>query len=180
MNTNTIIVMTSNIGAEKLTKQAAKIGFKVDDEANTDDREYEEKCKEVLKELKDHMRPEFLNRLDHIIVFNALHQKHIRRIVELHLTKLTGRLKEQGYKLNVAKDVVDLLAQKGFDPEYGARPVRRIVQERIENDIAEHILNGVFRKGDTINVLLKSEDKIEFMPSPKKKSVKKTEGKMVA
>ena len=177
--TNTIIVMTSNVGAEKLTKQAAKIGFTIEDEAATEDQEYEEKCKEVLKELKDHMRPEFLNRLDHIIVFNALHQKHIRRIVELHLSKLTKRLKEQGYKLNVANDVVNLLAQKGFDPEYGARPVRRVVQERIEDGIAEHILKGVFRKGDTINVLLKSEDKIEFMPSPEtKKLVKKKEGKV--
>jgi len=95
--TNTIIVMTSNIGAEKLTKQAAKIGFKLEEESARDELEYEEKRKEVLKELKEHFRPEFLNRLDHIIVFNALNQKHICKIVELHLQKLEARLKEQGY-----------------------------------------------------------------------------------
>ena len=135
--------------------------------------EYEEKRKEVLKELKDHMRPEFLNRLDHIIVFNALHQKHICKIVGLQLQKLTDRLKEQGYKLNVHKAVVDLLAQEGFDSEYGARPVRRVVQEKIEDGIAEHILKGIFAKNDTINVGLQGENKIEFLPSEKKKARKK-------
>jgi ATP-dependent Clp protease ATP-binding subunit ClpC len=171
--TNTIIVMTSNIGAEKLTKQAAKIGFKLDDDSKTEDMEYEEKRKEVLKELKEHMRPEFLNRLDHIIVFNPLHQKEIRKIVDLHIIKLGDRLKEQDYKLVTSKDVIELLAKEGFDPEYGARPVRRVVQEKIEDGIAEHILNGVFKKGDTIKIILKGEDKIEFMPEVKKpKAVK--------
>ena len=185
--TNTIIIMTSNIGAEKLTKQAARIGFTVEDESLKEDQKYEEKCKEVLKELKDHMRPEFLNRLDHIIVFNALHQKHICKIVDLQLQKLAGRLKEQDYKLNVHRNVVDLLAKEGFDPEYGARPVRRIVQEKIEDGIAENILNGVFKKGDMINVVL-SNGKIEFLPdrsgsggpSEKKKTKKKEEQKAAA
>ncbi len=163
---NTIIIMTSNIGAAKLTKQAAKIGFNLSEETTREEVEYEEKRKEVLRELKEHMRPEFLNRLDHIIVFNALNQKHMIKIVELHIEKLGARLKEQGYKIVVGKKVIDLLAKEGFDPEYGARPVRRTVQEKMEDGIAEAILQGIFAKGDTINVTLRN-DKIEFLPSGK-------------
>lgn len=172
--TNTIIVMTSNIGAAKLTKQAAKIGFKLEDDSlKTEEAEYEEKRQEVLKELKEIMRPEFLNRLDHVIVFNPLHPKEICKIVDLHIEKLAERLKEQGYALDVSPKVVNLLAKEGFDPEYGARPVRRKVQEMLEDGIAENILNGVFAKGDTIKVMLRGENKIEFMPAGKTPSKKK-------
>jgi len=163
--TNTIIVMTSNVGAAKLTKQAAKIGFKLsDDSAKTEEQEYEEKRQEVLRELKEMMRPEFLNRIDHVIVFNPLHQEDIRKIVQLHIDRLADRLKEQGYSLDVASKVINLIAKEGFDPEYGARPIRRKVQEEIEDGIAEHILNGVFKKGDTIRVVLHGEKKIDFLP----------------
>jgi ATP-dependent Clp protease ATP-binding subunit ClpC len=183
--TNTIIIMTSNIGAEKLTKQAAKIGFKLED-APDEEKEYEEKRKEVLKELKDRMRPEFLNRLDHVIVFNPLHQKEIRKIVELQIAKLAARLGEKEFNINVQNGVIDLIAKQGFDPEYGARPVRRVVQERVEDGIAEHILKSIFRKGDTINIVLQGEGRIEFLPDrpdekkkgkKKEKSVKKEEVK---
>ncbi|MBI1812932.1 ATP-dependent Clp protease ATP-binding subunit [Candidatus Peregrinibacteria bacterium] len=161
--TNTIIVMTSNIGAEKLTKQAAKIGFKLEEEARGEEAEYEEKCKEVLKELKDHLRPEFLNRVDHIIVFNALNQQHIRKIVRMHLGMLATRLREQEYTIDIDPKAINLLAEEGFDPEYGARPVRRVIQDRIESEIAEHILKGIFRKGDVIRVVRKEKDKLEFL-----------------
>jgi ATP-dependent Clp protease ATP-binding subunit ClpC len=176
--TNTIIVMTSNIGAEKLTKQAAKIGFKTEEDASVE-KEYEEKKKEVLKELKEHMRPEFLNRLDHIIVFNPLSQKEIRKIVDLHIGKLADRLSEQEYKLTVKKEVIALLAKEGFDPEYGARPVRRVVQEKVEDGIAEHILKGVFKKGDMIHVVLQGKEKIEFLPSEKKPKRQKNDQEKV-
>jgi ATP-dependent Clp protease ATP-binding subunit ClpC len=163
--TNTVIVMTSNIGAEKLTKQAAKIGFKIESEALAEETEYEQKCKEVTQELKEHLRPEFLNRVDHIIVFNALNQQHIRKIVRMHLGLLEKRLKEQGYALDIDPKAINLLAEEGFDPEYGARPVRRVIQERMEAEIAEHILKGIFRKGDTIHVTGKDKDKLEFLPA---------------
>lgn len=164
---NTIIVMTSNIGAGKLTKQAAKIGFKLQDEARKEETEYEEKRQEVIKELKDNMRPEFLNRIDHIIVFNALNQLHIRKIVKKQLGEFERRLKEQGYLLSVDAKVIALLGQWGFDPEYGARPVRRVIQEKLEDEVAEHILKGIFHPGDVIRIVKKADDKLEFLHGTK-------------
>ncbi len=177
---NTIIVMTSNIGAAKLTQQAAMIGFKLENEAKSEEKEYEQKREEVLKELKDHLRPEFVNRIDHIIVFNALNQVHIRKIVKMHLDELTARLKLQGYDLEVDAKALALLGEQGFDPEYGARPVRRVIQHKIEDDIAEHILKGVFRPGDTICVVKKGDDGFDFLPGNAKKApVRETEAMSV-
>ena len=167
--TNAIIVMTSNIGADKLTKQAGKIGFQLENESEKEDHDYEEKCEEVIQELKDNLRPEFLNRIDHTIVFNALHQEHIRKIVKLHLNLFAERLKKQGYKLDVDQNVINYLAQEGFDPEYGARPVRRVIQERIEDEIAEHILKEIFLPDDTIHIIKKDKDNLEFLPGEIKK-----------
>jgi ATP-dependent Clp protease ATP-binding subunit ClpA len=110
------------------------------------------------------MRPEFLNRIDHIIIFNALKQEEIRKIVKLHLQLLEERLKEQGYTLDIDQKAVNLLAEQGFDPEYGARPVRRVIQEKVEDEIAEHILKGIFSEGDTIRIVRKGKDDLEFLP----------------
>ncbi|HCI03404.1 MAG: ATP-dependent Clp protease ATP-binding subunit [Candidatus Pacebacteria bacterium] len=163
--TNTIIIMTSNIGAEKLTKQAAKIGFQLESEIKQEEMDYEEKCEEVMKELKDKLRPEFLNRIDSISIFNALSQEDIRKIVKIHVSYLQDRLKEQKLKIDVDAKALGVLAKKGFDPEYGARPVRRVIQEMLEDEIAEHILKGIFDEGDTIKVVRKGEDKLELLPA---------------
>jgi len=171
--TNTIIVMTSNIGAEKLTKQAAKIGFHLESEAGKEEKDYEEKCEEVIAELKEKLRPEFLNRVDNIIVFNALAQEEIRKIVRIHLGQLQERLKDQDLKIDVDAKTINLLAEKGFDPEYGARPVRRVIQEMIEDEIAEHILKGIFSKGDIIRIVKKDKDKLEFLHGEKKERAAK-------
>ncbi len=160
---NTIIVMTSNIGADKLTKEAGKIGFKLGEEAKREEQLYEEKRQEVLKELKDNFRPEFLNRIDQVIIFNALSQDSIRKIVQIHLGQLGLRLKEQGYGLDADSKAVSVLAKLGFDPEYGARPIRRAIQEHLEDEIAESILKGMFKKGDTIRVVGKENDKLMLM-----------------
>jgi len=162
--TNTIIVMTSNIGAEKLTKQAARIGFKLEGEAGAEERGYEEKRDEVLAELKEYFRPEFLNRLDHIVVFNALNQEHIQKIVKMHVDFLAERLKGQQLTLKVDQKAIAVLAKLGFDPEYGARPVRRMIQEKLEDEIAEAILKEVFRPGDTICVTRKNDDAVTILP----------------
>lgn len=177
---NTIIVMTSNIGAEKLTKQAAKIGFKLENDATKEENEYELKCAEVINELKDNVRPEFLNRIDHIIVFNALAQEHIRKIVHIHLKELESRLNKEGYHLEMNDEAINLLAKEGFDPEYGARPVRRVIQQKIEDEIAEHILKDVFKPGDTILVTKKDEDTFEFMPGEKEQAKERTSRTKVA
>jgi ATP-dependent Clp protease ATP-binding subunit ClpC len=171
---NTIIVMTSNIGAEKLTKQAAKIGFHLENETTKEDHDYEAKCEEVIQELKSNVRPEFLNRIDHVLVFNALHQEHIRKIVKLHISEFSERLKKKGFKLEVDQNVINFLAQEGFDPEYGARPVRRVIQERMEDEIAEHILKDIFMSGDIIHVVKKDKDKLDFLPGKAKKKTSST------
>lgn len=160
---NTIIVMTSNIGADKLTKEAGKIGFKLGDDARREEQIYEEKRQEVLRELKDHFKPEFLNRIDHTIVFNALTQEDIRKIVQLHVDKLSARLKEQGYGLVTDAKAIEILGTLGFDPEYGARPVRRTIQDKLEDQIAESILKGMFQKGDTIKVVGRDKDELMLM-----------------
>ncbi len=165
---NTIIVMTSNIGADKLTKQAAKIGFKLEEDAVAEEKAYEEKCKEVTAELKDHLRPEFINRIDHIMVFNALDQHSIRKIVKMHLDLLEVRLKEKGFSIEIDQKAVNLLGELGFDPEYGARPVRRVIQDRIEDEIAEHILKGIFEEGDIIRIVKKGKDKLDFLHGERK------------
>ncbi|MBM3231312.1 ATP-dependent Clp protease ATP-binding subunit [Candidatus Peregrinibacteria bacterium] len=168
---NTIIVMTSNIGADKLTKQAAKIGFKLESEAKAEEAAYEEKRKEVIAELKEHMRPEFINRIDHIMVFNALDQGTIRKIVKMHLDRFAERLREKGFELDVDQKALYYLAEQGFDPQYGARPVRRVIQEKIEDEIAEHILKGIFNEGDTIRVLKKNKDALEFLHGQKGRKI---------
>ena len=167
---NTIIVMTSNIGAEKLTKQAAKIGFKLEEEAKAEEIAYEEKRKEVLKELKANLRPEFINRIDHIMVFNALDQNTIRKIVKMHIDVLSERLKTKGYTIEIDQKAINILGEHGFDPQYGARPVRRVIQERIEDEIAEHILKGIFEPGDTIKIVSKGKDSLDFLHGNKKAS----------
>ncbi len=171
---NTIIVMTSNIGADKLTKQAAKIGFKLEEEATAEEKAYDEKCKEVVKELKDNLRPEFINRIDHIMVFNALDQHCIRKIVKMHLELFEERLKEKGFSLEVDQKAINILGELGFDPEYGARPVRRVIQEKIEDEVAEHILKGIFNEGDCIKIVAKGKDTLEFLHCEKAKKTEKS------
>ncbi|MFA5800233.1 MAG: ATP-dependent Clp protease ATP-binding subunit [Candidatus Peribacteraceae bacterium] len=171
---NAIIVMTSNIGAEKLTKEAGKIGFKLGDDARHEAQIYEEKRQEVLRELKDTFRPEFLNRVDQIIIFNALSQESIRKIVQIHIGQLAERLREQGFGLRVDTKAIGILATLGFDPEYGARPVRRTIQERLEDQIAENILKGMFKKGDLICVVGKDKDELLLLhDEPAKKTQEK-------
>ncbi|MBT4119504.1 MAG: ATP-dependent Clp protease ATP-binding subunit, partial [Candidatus Peribacter sp.] len=151
-----------------LTKQAAKIGFKLEEDAVAEEKAYEEKCKEVTAELKEHLRPEFINRIDHIMVFNALDQHSIRKIVKMHLDMLEVRLKEKGFSIEIDQKAINLLGELGFDPEYGARPVRRVIQDRIEDEIAEHILKGIFEEGDVISIVKKGKDKLDFLHGERK------------
>jgi ATP-dependent Clp protease ATP-binding subunit ClpC len=150
---NTIIVMTSNIGAD-LIKRETSLGFAVprheQDEESRARRDYEEMRKKLLEELKRVFRPEFLNRVDNVIVFHALSQEEIARIVDLELDKVRTRLVEYDIGLEVTAGASELLAEEGYSEEYGARPLRRVIQNRIEDTISDAILAGTFEAGDTI------------------------------
>ncbi|MFA4814605.1 MAG: ATP-dependent Clp protease ATP-binding subunit [Candidatus Gracilibacteria bacterium] len=160
--TNAIIVMTSNIGARKLTEGAAPIGFKLNtSEMDAALQGFEHKKDEVLKDLKAHFKPEFLNRVDNIVVFRPLTHANIKQIVEIHVRELQDRIKDKGIVLDLTPTALDLLATLSTDPDYGARPVRRKVQELIEDPLSQGLLDGDFEEGDVLQIL-KVEDRIEL------------------
>ena len=149
---NTIIIMTSNIGSELIRKEGS-IGFisRVD-ETKVAQISYDKMKGKVLEEVKKTFRPEFLNRIDGVVVFHALTIEHIRKIVELMLTQVQGQLKEKAITLEVTDAAKDLLGEKGYDPAFGARPLRRIIERLVEDPLSEAILNGRFRSGETVLV----------------------------
>jgi ATP-dependent Clp protease ATP-binding subunit ClpC len=146
---NTIIVMTSNIGAE-LIRQDNTLGFSTQvDEENTSKEAYERMKEKVLSEVKRFFRPEFLNRIDGLIVFHALNQEHILKIVDLMLIEVEEHLKEREINLEVTAAAKELLADKGYDPIFGARPLKRLIQDLIEDPLSEKLLEGKLQGGDT-------------------------------
>ena len=160
--TNSIIIMTSNIGARKLTEGAAPIGFKLNSsELDAALQTFEHKKEEVLKDLKDHFKPEFLNRVDNIVVFRPLTHENIKQIVEIHVRDLQKHIKDKGIVLELTPEALDLLATLSTDPDYGARPVRRKVQELIEDPLSQGFLDEEFGEGDTVQII-KKDDKIEL------------------
>ncbi len=167
---NTIIVMTSNIGAE-LIKRDMTLGFAVrTDEAKTAERDYEKMKEKVLGELKKAFRPEFLNRIDNIVVFHALNKEHLRQIVDLELRTIRDQLAEKGVGLEVTETAKDLLCEKGYDPTFGARPLRRVIQDMVEDPLSEWVLEGRFQEGDTA-VIDSEEDRITIRSGALAKSL---------
>ena len=156
---NTIIVMTSNIGADVIKRQTG-FGFqhKVD-EAMEEKLAYDEMRKKLIEALKRVFRPEFINRLDSVIVFRALSRSDIQQIVTLELDKVAERLKDNNIALTASPAAVDQLAEEGYDPDMGARPLRRIIQQKIEDRLSDALLAGEFSEGDTIEVHV-NEDKV--------------------
>jgi len=152
---NGIIVMTSNIGAE-LIRKGSTIGFTSRiDEAKTRQLAYEQMKEKLLGELKKTFRPEFLNRIDGVVVFHALTKEHIRKIVDLMLSTVAKQLAEKGVKLEVTDAAKDLLGEKGYDEVFGARPLRRVIQNMVEDTLSEDLLRGKFHEGDTAVVDVK-------------------------
>ena len=145
---NTVIIMTSNIGARNMVENK-KIGF--DDNASKV-KKYEEIKNGVMAELKKEFRPEFLNRVDEIIVFKQLEEKEIGEIVDLMLKASIGRLKERDIKVKVSESMKKHICQKGFDPVYGARPLKRVIQSDVEDKLAEGLLDGKIKDGDNIKI----------------------------
>jgi ATP-dependent Clp protease ATP-binding subunit ClpC len=149
---NAIIVMTTNVGAEEIKKQTS-LGFQLKHDEKTEERQsYEEMRKKLTESLKKVFRPEFINRLDSVIVFRSLNKDDIRQIVTLELNKVTERLAEHAVKLIATEAALDLLAESGFDVEMGARPLRRVIQQKVEDPLSDALLAGTFCEGCTVLV----------------------------
>lgn len=155
---NTLIILTSNIGANEVKSFGKSMGFETDSTSLTE----ETKSLELIKKaLKKKFKPEFLNRINDTIIFNNLVEEDINKIVYLELEKLKKRIQEMSYKLNVSKEVVDFIAKEGYDEEYGARPLGRAIQHYIEDPVADEILNGNVKEGDTLYITF-DKDKEEI------------------
>ena len=148
---NTLIILTTNLGAKKLQDFGTGIGFSNNSYANE-----EAKKQVLLKEMKNFFSPEFLNRIDDTIMFNSLTQENISKITEIELNKLIARLDELGYKISYDKTLVDYLAKVGFDELYGARPLKRAIQDKVEDLISEELLTG--KVVENKQYILKVED----------------------
>jgi ATP-dependent Clp protease ATP-binding subunit ClpC len=173
---NCIIVMTSNIGAEMIRRQA-NLGFALKkDEKAEEEQNYEEMRKKLLDSLKKVFRPEFINRLDGVIVFHPLNQVHIRNIVNVELEKVAVRMRDHNIALHASEAALDLLATEGFNPEMGARPLRRVIQDKVEDRLSDAVLSHEFNDGDTVLVDV-NKDKEVILKREKKKKVALVEEK---
>ncbi|MCR8850823.1 ATP-dependent protease ATP-binding subunit ClpC [Rossellomorea sp. SC111] len=163
---NTVLIMTSNVGAQSL-KSNKYVGFNIQDGK----QDYKDMKGKVMEELKRAFRPEFLNRIDEIIVFHSLEKDHLKEIVTLMSNQLTSRLKEQDIHLELSPAAKEKIADEGFDPEYGARPLRRAIQKHVEDKLSEELLRGKVLTGQ--NILIDVEDS-EFVVKVKKEEAANT------
>lgn len=155
---NAIIVMTSNVGADMIKRQTS-LGFALKQDEEMEERlAYEEMRKKLLDSLKRVFRPEFINRLDSVIVFRSLSKDDIKKIVDLELKKVSNRLKEHAITLSTTPPALEILADLGYDPEMGARPLRRVIQQKVEDRLSDALLAGEFNDGDAIIVDVEEEE----------------------
>jgi len=155
---NAVIIMTSNIGARAIISPK-KLGFGTIDD---DKKNYEAMKNNVMDEVKQTFKPEFLNRIDETIVFHSLSKEHVKKVVTIMLKTLVNRCKNQmNLDLVVRDSVKKFIAESGYDEKYGARPLRRAIQNKIEDKLAEEILKGVIKNGDTVAVGMKNKQ-VEF------------------
>ena len=170
---NTIIVMTSNIGAKKLTEKAAPLGFALeDDKIEQAEKDYDKIKTGVMADLKDHFRPEFLNRVDKVVVFRPLTNDHIKDIVKLHIGYLQDRIKDRKITLDLTPGALELLAKVSYDPQYGARPVRRKIQELVEDQLTQKFLEGAISDGDAVKIMKEGEEIVLKKARAVKKEIK--------
>ena len=155
---DTVIIMTSNLGARVITDKKA-LGFSNEKEKENVEKQYEETKKEVMEVVKKELRPEFINRIDEIIVFHKLNEEEISKIIDLMLQEVVNRLNAQKYDVKIDKSVKELVAKKGIDKNFGARPLRRTIQSLVEDSLAEDILDGKLEKGKKTTIIAK-EDKV--------------------
>lgn len=166
---NTIIIMTSNVGASMIKRQTS-LGFGAMQEEEAD---FEGMKAKIMEESRKSFKPEFLNRLDDLVVFHMLEKKDLNQIVDLEVDKLVKRLEDKEIAMKLAPTARDFLSEKGFDPEYGARPMRRAVERHLEDPLAEALLRGEVKAGDTVKVVhKKGADELSFDASPPKRKKK--------
>ncbi len=172
---NALIVMTSNIGADMIKRQT-NLGFSIKrDEVTEEKLAYEDMRKKLTESLKRVFRPEFINRLDSVIVFRSLNKEDIQKIVQLELDKVARRLEEHQVKLVATPEALNKLADLGFDPEMGARPLRRVIQQKVEDPLSDALLSGEFRDGESVVIELVEDEivlkKSEIEPDPTEEAV---------
>jgi ATP-dependent Clp protease ATP-binding subunit ClpC len=159
---NAIIVMTSNIGADMIKSQTS-LGFQLKrDEAAAEQVSYDDMRKRLNDSLKRSFRPEFINRLDSVVIFRSLNKNDIEQIVSLELAKVAERLTEHNLTLHATPGALSALAEKGFDTEFGARPLRRVIQQRVEDPLSDRLLSGEFVNGDIVEVDISPEGELEL------------------
>jgi len=169
---NTIIILTSNVGASMIKRQTS-LGFNA---MNEDESDFDGMKEKILEEAKRHFKPEFLNRLDEPVVFHMLEKKDLEKIVDLEVDKLLGRLKEKGVKFTLDSNARDLLIDKGYDPNYGARPMRRAVERYLEDPLAESLLRGNIKEGSEVVVThVKGDEALSFKNKNSKKAKAKAD-----
>jgi len=171
--TNCVIIMTSNLGVKKIQDFGSGVGFGTTAKKSQEDTFTR---KTIMNSLQKKFAPEFLNRIDEVIIFNSLSKENIHKIIEIELSKLYLRIEELGYKIKLSKKAKDFLADKGYDKKYGARPLKRTIQKHVEDLIASEILNSMINEGDTINIdynLSKEELNIKIQNKKESKTSKK-------
>jgi ATP-dependent Clp protease ATP-binding subunit ClpA len=153
---NTLIIMTSNLGSERLM-ETGRIGFNLNGKGEEKEilkaaSSYEEMKHQVMGDVRKFFRPEFINRLDGILVFHPLSRESVRKIVDLKLAELAHQLEDQGISMQVSEAAKDMLADKGYEPMYGARPLTRVIREELENELANQIIDGTLVEGDLVQI----------------------------
>lgn len=169
---NAILVMTSNIGADVIKNQSS-LGFALKRDEETEERlSYEDMRKKLSESLKRAFRPEFINRLDSVVIFRSLNKEDIQKIVSLELAKVAERLKEHNLVLNASAEALASIAEQGYDAEFGARPLKRVIQQKVEDTLSDKLLSGEFTDGDSIEVNVNDDGAIilekaqEKLPEP--------------
>ncbi len=148
---NTVIIMTSNLGSQQIQEMSSN-------------NDYEGMKQVVMDIVSQHFRPEFINRVDETVVFHPLGREQIREIAKIQMQQLDARLQEQDFTLHISEEAIDILGEAGFDPVYGARPLKRAIQQYLENPLAQMILNGDYMPGDVINIVANGSE-LEFVPA---------------
>jgi ATP-dependent Clp protease ATP-binding subunit ClpC len=160
---NVILIMTSNIGSELIKGGGPQFGLRPKGKGEQEERDYQKIKDTVMKELERYMRPEFIGRLDDVIVFRPLSRTNLEQIVEFELKKVTKRLTDHGLRIEITTEAKDFLIEKGTNADFGARPLRRAIEQHVEDPLSEEILRGNFKGKDLINITLTGEGEAKHL-----------------